>query len=545
MFSLISRVLGMKRMSVRFKINLVVGLIFVGVAAATTVFSYQAERKHTLEKTIADVKDMTTFYFDSLNTLMLVGAMDQRTILKDKMNARSGVLEARVNRGQPVTGQFGPGLAGESAVDQFDEQGLQGNEVVHVGEMEGVRTVTVVTPFRATENTRGVNCLQCHTVPSGSVNGAIRVTYSMADIDAVTQSNLLNDTAVKLVLFVLGLIIVSWILGKVIIQPLQEMKDRLKDIAEGEGDLTKQMDESATDDMGEVAHWFNTFAGKLRGMMVDITAFTEELTTGAEEMSAVTEQTSQGVRKQQAETDQVATAMNEMSATVQEVARNASSASEAAQQADREANTGKKVVAQTIEAIDGLAEEVEKAGQVIQKLEQDSTSIGVVLDVIKGIAEQTNLLALNAAIEAARAGEQGRGFAVVADEVRTLAQRTQQSTQEIRQMIEQLQSGAKNAVKVMAQGKSQAQMSVEQAAKAGVSLESITQVAANISDMNTQIASAAEEQSKVAEEINRNIVNISQVASQTAQDSLRAASSNENFARLTIQLKKLVSHFKV
>ncbi|MDP1708658.1 MAG: methyl-accepting chemotaxis protein, partial [Gammaproteobacteria bacterium] len=414
MFSLISRVFGMKRMSVRFKINLVVGLIFVGVAVATTVFSYQSERQHTLEKTIADVKDMTTFYFDSLNTLMLVGAMDQRTILKDKMNARPGVLEARVNRGQPVTGQFGPGLAGESAADQFDEQGLQGNEVVHVGEKEGVRTVTVVTPFRATENTRGVNCLQCHTVPSGSVNGAIRVTYSMEAIDAVTQRNLWNDTAVKLVLFVLGLIIVSWILSKVIVRPLQEMKARLKDIAEGEGDLTKQMDESATDDMGEVAHWFNTFAGKLRGMMVDITAFTDELTAGAAEMSAVTEQTSQGVRKQQAETDQVATAMNEMSATVQEVARNASSASEAAQQADREANIGKKVVAQTMEAIDGLAAEVEKAGQVIQKLEQDSTSIGVVLDVIKGIAEQTNLLALNAAIEAARAGEQGRGFAVVA-----------------------------------------------------------------------------------------------------------------------------------
>ncbi|MEO6696737.1 MAG: methyl-accepting chemotaxis protein, partial [Gammaproteobacteria bacterium] len=222
------------------------------------------------------------------------------------------------------------------------------------------------------------------------------------------------------------------------------------------GNLTVEIQQRTQDEIGELFGSFGKMVSSLRTIIGEVTGSTAQLASAAEEMSAVTEQTSQGVKQQQSETDQIATAMNEMSATVQDVARNAAAAAQAAHQADEQASNGKQVVTQTIEAIDALAGEVEKAAQVIQKLEGDSISIGAVLDVIKGIAEQTNLLALNAAIEAARAGEQGRGFAVVADEVRTLAQRTQQSTQEIRKMIESLQTGAKNAVQVMQGGKQQA-----------------------------------------------------------------------------------------
>jgi methyl-accepting chemotaxis protein len=237
--------------------------------------------------------------------------------------------------------------------------------------------------------------------------------------------------------------------------------------------------------------------------------------------------------------------MNEMSATVQEVARNAVEAAEAAKEADNTFHQGKQVIDRVIEAIGELANEVEKAANVIQQLEAESMNIGSVLDVIKSIAEQTNLLALNAAIEAARAGEQGRGFAVVADEVRTLAGRTQQSTQEIEEMISKLQSGANNAVKVMETGKDMTKVGVDQAAAAGEALLTINTAVERITGMNTQIASAAEEQSSVAEEINRSIVSINEVAEQSAAGAQQTAQASNDLARLADQLKALVGRFKV
>jgi methyl-accepting chemotaxis protein len=237
--------------------------------------------------------------------------------------------------------------------------------------------------------------------------------------------------------------------------------------------------------------------------------------------------------------------MNEMSATVQEVARNAVEAAAAAKDADSTFDEGKQVVDRVISAIGELAGEVESAATVIQQLEVESRNIGSVLDVIKSIAEQTNLLALNAAIEAARAGEQGRGFAVVADEVRTLAGRTQESTQEIEEMISKLQSGTNNAVNVMAAGKEMTQVGVDQAAAAGEALKTINAAVAQISSMNTQIASAAEEQSSVTEEINRSIVSINEVAEQSATGAQHTAEASTDLARLADQLKNLVDRFKV
>jgi methyl-accepting chemotaxis protein len=241
----------------------------------------------------------------------------------------------------------------------------------------------------------------------------------------------------------------------------------------------------------------------------------------------------------------VATAINQMSAKVQEVARNAVEAASAAQQADQTFNEGKLVVDRVIGAIGDLSNEVEKASGVIKQLETESNNIGSVLDVIKSIAEQTNLLALNAAIEAARAGEQGRGFAVVADEVRTLAGRTQSSTQEIEEMISKLQAGTSNAVKVMDQGMSMSRVGVDQAALAGEALQTINTAVEHISVMNSQIASAAEEQSSVTEEINRSIISINQVADQTSSGAQQTAAASDDLAKLTEQLKGLVDHFKV
>ncbi len=345
------------------------------------------------------------------------------------------------------------------------------------------------------------------------------------------------------VALVLGLFI-ALLTARSITRPICQTAKAMEDIASGDGDLTQRLDTTGRDEITALAGAFNRFAEKVQELVGRVAGSTAQLAAASEELSAITAQSNNSLHRQQVQTEQVVTAINQMTATVQEVARSAESAAAAAREADGQAHTGKEVVGGTMDAIDALAHEVERAAEVIHKLEQDSTEIGSVLDVIQEIADQTNLLALNAAIEAARAGEQGRGFAVVADEVRTLASRTQESTKEIQAMIERLQAGAGQAVKVMEQGRQQAQGSVQQAATAGDALASITGSVATISDMNNQIASAAEEQSAAADEINRSVVAINEITEENSKGAQQTADSSDALARLAHELQGLVNQFK-
>lgn len=339
----------------------------------------------------------------------------------------------------------------------------------------------------------------------------------------------------------LGLMVTRGVLRQLGADPLQVagVVNRL-----AEGDLTTDIQVRPGDETSLLAAMAR-MVDNLRRLLREVANASAQVTAAATELSATSEETKRQVQVEQSEADQVATAMNEMTATVEEVARNAAAAAHAAQETDRETEAGGQVVAQTISAIDLLAQEVESAGQVIAQLSKDSEEIGAVLDVIRGVAEQTNLLALNAAIEAARAGEQGRGFAVVAAEVRTLASRTQSSIQDIQEKIERVQSGSAGAVAVMNKGQQMARESVVQAQRAGESLQSISAAIARIADMNRQIASAAEEQAAVAEEINRNIHTISSTVDQTATGSAHIASASEELAHLANRLQERLGRFRL
>ncbi|WP_260293209.1 methyl-accepting chemotaxis protein [Sedimenticola hydrogenitrophicus] len=311
------------------------------------------------------------------------------------------------------------------------------------------------------------------------------------------------------------------------------------------GDLNTRLSLDTRDELQRVATDFNDMGAAFKGVVLQIADATTQLATMAEQTSVITEQTHQALQTQLSETTQVATAMNEMSATVQEVASSTGRTSQAASEVNRQAVEGQQAMHETIARIQELSEKVEGAGAVIQQLEQHSVEIGGILDVIKGIAEQTNLLALNAAIEAARAGEQGRGFAVVADEVRNLASKTQVSTEEINRMIEKLQAGSAQAVAAVDSSRQLARFAVEQASRTGEALTNISGSIERVNDMSTQIASAAEEQSAVTEEINRNIVQINEMTEQTAVGAQQTSSANSDQTRLAAELQGLVGRFRV
>lgn len=330
-----------------------------------------------------------------------------------------------------------------------------------------------------------------------------------------------------------------------IIHPINDLKTTMQDIAEGEGDLTQRLPEKGSDEINQVASAFNLFVSKIQNTLIQTCDSMNELNSATATLSGLAQQNSESVNMQRLETQQVATAITEMAATVEEIAHSADSAASAAREANNEATEGKDAMNDTVNAIDSMAAEVTHAADVINRLEADSESIGSVLDVIRGIADQTNLLALNAAIEAARAGEQGRGFAVVADEVRTLAKRTQDSTSEIHGIIENLQSGTRNAAQVMSGGLTAAKQTVETAGRAGNALNNIVQSVTTILDMNTQIATASEQHTTVTHEIDRSVVRISEVSETAAEGSSKTADKSQELSNLGAKLKALVTQFKL
>lgn len=330
-----------------------------------------------------------------------------------------------------------------------------------------------------------------------------------------------------------------------VVRPINRIAYRLYDIANGEGDLTVSLDVRGNDEIAELARSFNQFVAKIRDIVSQVTDAGREISVSSEQLLAVSGETRQSVQRQQQETAQVTMALSQMSTTVQNVAHNASVTREAAQEADVHSAGGHEVVDENMDAIRAMAGEVDKAAEVIHQLEKESDDVGAILDVIRSIADQTNLLALNAAIEAARAGEQGRGFAVVADEVRTLAQRTQVSTQEIDELIKRLQSGASRAAQAMSSGRAQVDKSVERATRVGESLEKISESVSRTRDMNAQIANATQEQTAVTEEIGVSLGNIGDLVKETATGAEQTEQAVRNMTNYIKGLQETVKRFKI
>ena len=337
----------------------------------------------------------------------------------------------------------------------------------------------------------------------------------------------------------------SSFIAKSITTPIKNVVAALNDISSGNGDLSQRLEEGGNDEISAFSKEFNTFVEKIHWTIYEVKKAVETLNTASQNLEKVTNKSEQSISEQQQESKSVADAMKEMTVTVSNITNNAEQAAQSAADADREAQAGRKVVEEAMDSVNALAKEVRSASTVIDKLAADSQSISSVLDVIGGIAEQTNLLALNAAIEAARAGEQGRGFAVVADEVRSLAAKTQQSTKEIRETIDALQVGSRQAVNAMEGGEKATHLTVEKASLANQSLEKIATSINSISEMNFQIASAAEEQSQVNRGINRSINNIYDLSQQSNDDVKQTVLSGQELLKINDSLNGLIKQFKL
>ncbi|NBF11071.1 HAMP domain-containing protein [Pseudomonas sp. Fl4BN1] len=469
---------------------------------------------------------------------MLLGA-------NQKLYGGAGEMALIGGNGRLVAYTKDPSKFGEKVSDVLNSDSVaklsslkRGEVTYNVDQANGI--ITLYLPF-------GIGQTDAHwtlmlQLPLGAVMADLNTLQN--DLAEQRQADTFGMAMVGLVIAGLGLLVI-WLVGHGIARPLRQMVAMLDDIAQGEGDLTRRLASDRADELGSIAKGFNTFLAKLQAMISQVVTSVQSVSDSSEHTADIAIRTNQGVHKQMVEIDQVATAVHEMTATAQDVARNATQAAQAASHADQAASQGMQIFRDTSSAIGALAEEIGRAVGVVQTLAKDSENINTILITIRGIAEQTNLLALNAAIEAARAGEQGRGFAVVADEVRNLAQKTQQATEEIQSMIQQLQQGTREVVQVMEDSQHKTDQSVEHAAKAAQALETITHAVSVINDMNNQIASAAEEQSAVAEDINRNVINIGQVANEVAGGADESSAASAGLTKLAEQQRRLINQFKV
>jgi methyl-accepting chemotaxis protein len=655
-------------LSVRTKINVTVGLIFIMVVGSVTIYSGARQKDQTLSLAEQQVKDMSTLYFDSLNTMMLTGTMSERNILREKMLRRPNVIEARVVRGSPVKGQFGQGFPEEQAVDDMDQKALSGEEIVTVTKNDKGRVITVLTPFHATPDTRGVNCLQCHQVPSGAVNGAIRVSYSVADMDTVVQRELWIGAVANVVLLMIGLVLVNLLLRGWLSRPLdnlietltmrtagnnavraevvshdelgrlatafnsmadsvdassererqhlerernateelsnkvnllleivnkaaagdmsgkvsfagddtigklgaglQKMVDGLRGLMEdrrraledlqnkvdtilgvvtraAEGDLTGHLEVQGSDAIGKLAQGVQRMVDKLSGLVTQVQQSGIQVTSSGTEIAATAKQQEATAAEQAATVNEIVATSTEISATSKELVKTMEEVAKVAESTAHAASSGQSGLDKMEETMHQVVSASSSIASKLEVLNEKAGNISTVVTTITKVADQTNLLSLNAAIEAEKAGEYGQGFAVVATEIRRLADQTAVATWDIEQMVKEMQSAVTAGVMSVEKFSEEVRRSVTEVETVGMQLTQIIEQVQALTPRFESVHEGMQSQSLGAEQIKQAMIQLSEAAQQTVESLRQSNSAIDRLNDAAHGLQAGVSLFKV
>lgn len=647
--------------SLRTKVNLTVGTVFLVVLILVTTAAVTHEREKLMEAAENQVKEMTTLYFDSLNTMMLTGTMDQRSILRNKMLARKQILEARVIRGQAVASQYGPGTADEAPLDDLDNQALSGEQITRIEERAGQRMMTVITPFKATENTRGVNCLECHNVPSGAVNGAIRIGYSLSEIDRSVERELWMTLWFNFGFFIIGLVVINTLLKTWIVKPLssinnvlvkraqgdkdvriavdrqdeigqiQEAFNKMADnvnaaadrehdaaedlrkkvdqllsavnqVAEGDfnvkidlhgdgaigelaeslqiminyiatsteqkheevetlekkvaailqvvtmaekGNLTGEVEVSGNDAIGKLAAGVKSMLLSLNTLVSQVQRSGIQVTSSATEIAATAKQQEATIAEQAATTNEIAATATEISATTKELTNTMDEVAEVADRTRSSAASGHNDLGRMESTMTQIVEAAKSIASRFEVLNDKAKNINSVVTTITKVADQTNLLSLNAAIEAEKAGEYGLGFSVVATEVRRLADQTAVATLDIEQMVKEMQTAVSSGVLSMEKFTDQVRSSADDVNQVSSQLAEIIEQVQEFTPRFENVQQGMHFQAQGALQITEAMMQLSESAQQSVESIHHSTSAIDSLNDAAQLLQSGVSKFRV
>jgi methyl-accepting chemotaxis protein len=530
----------MRNLSLNQKIFLPLTLVIGTTFFLSYELSAWLQRDLALKLVSEKVDNVANTYMDQLNVLMVTGTIANRQIVQTKLKSEPGVVEARLIRAPAITSLFGPGHNDQHAVDAWDRRALESGEQIMA--QQGER-LTLIKPFKAYKEYRGTQCLMCHQVSEGTVLGAVRITYDLsATLSEIRHNNWLLIGTLTAV-FGLGFVVLGWVLQRYIRRPIQQLQGTVIRMAQ-QRDLSLPLPVASRDEIGHMTQAVGEMVQGFRASLSEVEHATQRIYEESAQISQVAANTESCANMQDTQTRQVADAVGELDHCSGSVRSHSQQNAELSALTDRDAGHASELAHASIHNMSELSEEIGRIDRVIKALDERCLAVDGVLEVIKAIADQTNLLALNAAIEAARAGEQGRGFAVVADEVRALSSRSRSASEEIAQMIRALQSEAQSAVDVISDAEHKAAESIGKTRDTLAAMQTIIDRIANINDLNNQMAESAEQQNRVCHNVTLSVGQIRDTAHQTLDQARSASSACQQLVELSARLEALLKTYR-